>query len=67
MKGPGVIVHERGRRTGVELSTAELSELLTALHCRRTPRSRQIIEKLTRVFGPKKRSRGCPEPGSPPD
>ncbi len=61
MKLPGVIIQEarragsarepgEDRRTAVELSAADLNEILRALLCLRTPRSRGLIDKLTKVF-----------------
>jgi hypothetical protein len=61
MKQPGVIIQE-ARRSGseqereaggcakVELSAADLNEILRALLCMRTPRSRGLIDKLTKAF-----------------
>jgi len=61
MKQPGVIIREARRAgseqgtdgdrcTTVELSAADLNEVLRALLCRRTPRSRGLIDKLTKAF-----------------
>lgn len=61
MKQPGVIIREAGREDSeqkadgerlrtVELSAADLNEILRALLCRRTPRSRGLIDKLTKAF-----------------
>ncbi len=62
MKLPGVIIQEArcageeepgtDRCKTVELSAADLNEILRALLCRRTPRSRGLIDKLTRAFPP---------------
>jgi hypothetical protein len=61
MKQPGVIIQEarcggskqelgENRCTTVELSGADLNEILRALLCMRTPRSRGLIDKLTKAF-----------------
>jgi hypothetical protein len=61
MKQPGVIIQEArrpgseqegeaSRCTKVELSAADLNEILRALLCMRTPRSRGLIDKLTKAF-----------------
>ena len=61
MKQPGVIIREarsagsagepgEDRCSTVELSAADLNEILRALLCRRTPRSRGLIDKLTKAF-----------------
>ena len=62
MKNPGMILQQRGRGVAVELSSADFSEILTALHCRRNPKSRKVIDKLTRALGQETRSPGCKEP-----
>jgi len=61
MKQPGVIIREARRADSeqkadgdrlrtVELSAADLNEILRALLCQRTPRSRGLIDKLTKAF-----------------
>lgn len=43
-----VIIQEKGRGAKVQLTSADIAEILASLHCRRTHRSHLVMEKLTR-------------------
>jgi hypothetical protein len=49
VKKPVVVIKQDGRAEAIELTQADICEILKALHCRQNARSVELIDKLTKA------------------
>ena len=50
-----------GHRIDVALTSAEVAEILAALHCRKTALSRRVFDKFSRASHTDAAAKGCAE------